>query len=274
MPNDNGHVVSFPSARTPGATVYQDPITPTSRLLPLARRRDPRRHDRRDRVRRLRRHGRRPDQPRRSRQRRGLDRWRRALRRPRRRRRPGRDAPGRDAPARRRAAHPDLRRRAARWSRSQGIDDPSIAGYMLASDLAAKDSTAPVVRVLDPGGPFSPNGDASRDTASIRGRFTESVAWTLRIRTAAARPALRDDRDRLHASRSPGTARSAATPSPDGTYTRQRDRRRRLGQRRRHGHPLAGRRHRPHRSRVADARARSRPNGSRPTATASATRSA
>ena len=26
----NGNIVSFPSARTPGATVYQDPITPTS----------------------------------------------------------------------------------------------------------------------------------------------------------------------------------------------------------------------------------------------------
>ena len=64
----------------------------------------------------------------------------------------------------------------------EGIDDPSITGYMLASDLAAKDSTAPIVRVLDPGGPFSPNGDSSHDEASIRGRFTELVDWTLRIR--------------------------------------------------------------------------------------------
>ena len=30
MPNQNGNVVSFPSVRTPGATVYQDPITPSS----------------------------------------------------------------------------------------------------------------------------------------------------------------------------------------------------------------------------------------------------
>ncbi len=65
----------------------------------------------------------------------------------------------------------------------QGVDDPTINGYMRASDLAAKDSTAPVVRVLDPGLPFSPNGDSSHDAASIRGRFTESVAWTLRIKT-------------------------------------------------------------------------------------------
>ena len=66
-----------------------------------------------------------------------------------------------------------------------GIDDPSIAGYMLASDLAARDSTAPVVRVLDPGAAFSPNGDGQRDAASLRGRFTESVAWTLKIRDGA-----------------------------------------------------------------------------------------
>jgi flagellar hook assembly protein FlgD len=66
-----------------------------------------------------------------------------------------------------------------------GLDDPTIAGYMLASDLAARDSTAPVVRVLDPGAAFSPNGDGQRDTASLRGRFTESVAWTLRIHDGA-----------------------------------------------------------------------------------------
>ena len=67
----------------------------------------------------------------------------------------------------------------------EGVDDPSIHGFMRAADLAAKDSSAPIVRVLDPGGPFSPNGDASRDAASIRGRFTESVDWTLRVRNGS-----------------------------------------------------------------------------------------
>ena len=66
-----------------------------------------------------------------------------------------------------------------------GVDDPTITGYMLATDLAAKDSSAPIVRVLDPGGPFSPNGDSSHDDASIRGRFTESVDWALRIRNSS-----------------------------------------------------------------------------------------
>jgi len=66
----------------------------------------------------------------------------------------------------------------------QGIDDPTIVGYMAATDLVAKDSAAPLVRALDVGvGRFSPNGDGQGDTARIRARFTESVAWTLQIKS-------------------------------------------------------------------------------------------
>jgi flagellar hook assembly protein FlgD len=68
----------------------------------------------------------------------------------------------------------------------EGIDDASIGGFMLATDLAARDSSAPVVRALEPGGPFSPNGDGSGDSTTISGRVTETVAWTLRVRNAAA----------------------------------------------------------------------------------------
>lgn len=65
----------------------------------------------------------------------------------------------------------------------QGIDDPSIVGFVDATDLTAKDSTAPLVRALDVGvGRFSPNGDGQGDTARIRARFTESVAWTLQVK--------------------------------------------------------------------------------------------
>jgi flagellar hook assembly protein FlgD len=68
----------------------------------------------------------------------------------------------------------------------QGIDDPSIHGFVATTDLAARDSTAPLVRALDVGaGRFSPNGDGQGDYAAIRGRFTESVAWTLRVRNGA-----------------------------------------------------------------------------------------
>jgi flagellar hook assembly protein FlgD len=65
----------------------------------------------------------------------------------------------------------------------QGIDDPSIAGFMATTDLAPRDSSAPFVRALDVGaGRFSPNGDGSGDRALLRGRFTEPVAWTLHVR--------------------------------------------------------------------------------------------
>ncbi len=48
--NANGNVVSFPSSRTPGATVFQDPNTPDLRLLPRADRPVAGRHDGRGRV--------------------------------------------------------------------------------------------------------------------------------------------------------------------------------------------------------------------------------
>ena len=68
----------------------------------------------------------------------------------------------------------------------QGLDDPTISGFMLATDLVARDSAAPVVRGLDTGGPFSPNGDGRGDQTTIRGRFTESATWTLRVRDTSA----------------------------------------------------------------------------------------
>ena len=65
-------------------------------LLPLAGDRHHRGHDRRGHLGRLRRHRREPDRPRDPRQRRGLDRGRRPLQRPRHAGRPGRDASRRD----------------------------------------------------------------------------------------------------------------------------------------------------------------------------------
>jgi flagellar hook assembly protein FlgD len=65
-----------------------------------------------------------------------------------------------------------------------GIDDPSIAGFVRADDLIARDSRAPLVRAFTTSGPFSPNGDDDRDTTTISTRFSESVTWTLEIRDA------------------------------------------------------------------------------------------
>ncbi len=100
----------------------------------------------------------------------------------------------------------------------KGLDDPSIGGFMAATALAPRDSSAPVVRALEPGGPFSPNGDGQVDSTTISGRFTEAVAWTLRVRNAAD--------DILFEKTGSGATFSTAwgglvggDPVPDGTYT-------------------------------------------------------
>ena len=65
----------------------------------------------------------------------------------------------------------------------EGLDDSGISGFMLASDVAARDSASPHVRVLDVGvGRFSPNGDGSGDKSLIQARFTESVGWNVSVR--------------------------------------------------------------------------------------------
>ena len=100
----------------------------------------------------------------------------------------------------------------------EGLDDPSIGGFMVATDLAPRDSSAPVVRALEPGGPFSPNGDGQLDSTTISGRFTEAVAWTLRVSNASD--------DVLFEKTGSGATFSTAWDGmvggvavPDGTYT-------------------------------------------------------
>jgi flagellar hook assembly protein FlgD len=62
----------------------------------------------------------------------------------------------------------------------QGLDDPTIAGYISAADLAPRDSRAPVLVGIDSGlGRFSPNGDERSDEIALTGIFSEVVAWTV-----------------------------------------------------------------------------------------------
>jgi flagellar hook assembly protein FlgD len=64
----------------------------------------------------------------------------------------------------------------------QGLDDPTINGYVLASALTPKDSRAPVLIALDAGAArFSPNGDGRSDTQTVAGIFSETVPWTVRF---------------------------------------------------------------------------------------------
>jgi flagellar hook assembly protein FlgD len=99
----------------------------------------------------------------------------------------------------------------------QGIDDPSIGGFMVATDLAPRDSSAPVVRALEPGGPFSPNGDGQTDTTTISGRFTETVAWTLRVRNAAG-DVLFEKTGSGITFEAPWNGLVAGVAAPDGAY--------------------------------------------------------
>ncbi len=66
--------------------------------------------------------------------------------------------------------------------RIQGIDAPSLVGWMSVTDLLPRDSRGPQVWAIDTaGGRFSPNGDGRSDTALLSGRFSEAVAWRIRI---------------------------------------------------------------------------------------------
>ena len=152
MPNRNGNVVKFASTRTPGVSVFQDPITPTSgfyRSLAIgtigvttdevvsAGYGDT---------------GAEPDRPRDPRQRRGLDRGRRHLQRPGHPLGAERDASRRDArsasstsPTRRPRRAPTLvaGRRASTTRRSAASWSPPTSHRATAR--------RPIVRALDPG---------------------------------------------------------------------------------------------------------------------------
>ncbi|MDO8485458.1 MAG: FlgD immunoglobulin-like domain containing protein [Candidatus Limnocylindrales bacterium] len=180
QPYTNGNIVSFPSVRTPGATAYQDPRTPTSGFyrslvvrssgvtvgdLVNSGAGDT-----------------------------GVDPPSLAV--------PGNASvateganlfsdPATGIPSRTLTAGTRLRvmdqlsafgLTAQRVVLVQGLDDPSISGYMSVDDLVARDSAAPALRSLDlGGGAFSPNGDGVADQVVLGGTFTEAVNWTAAI---------------------------------------------------------------------------------------------
>ena len=67
----------------------------------------------------------------------------------------------------------------------QGLDDASINGYLEVGDIVPRDSTPPVLTSLSlSSGSFSPNGDGLDDQAMITGQFSEPVQWSLTIANA------------------------------------------------------------------------------------------
>lgn len=99
----------------------------------------------------------------------------------------------------------------------QGLDDPSIDGYMRAGDLTPRDSKAPVVRSLSTGGAFSPNGDKIADTATLSGRLSESASWAVKIRDAAG-TVLVSETGAGSTFSATWDGSASGTVVPDGTY--------------------------------------------------------
>jgi flagellar hook assembly protein FlgD len=66
--------------------------------------------------------------------------------------------------------------------RVDGLDDPSIDGWVDPTTLIPKDSRAPAIWTIDTtGGVFSPNDDGRFDDAPISTRFSERVDWRVRV---------------------------------------------------------------------------------------------
>jgi flagellar hook assembly protein FlgD len=101
----------------------------------------------------------------------------------------------------------------------EGLDDPSISGFISAADLAPRDSRAPVLIGIDSGvGRFSPNDDGRLDEGTVTGIFSENVGWTVDFK---------DGEGHVLDTQTGNGATFNATwdglvdgiPVPDGTYT-------------------------------------------------------
>jgi flagellar hook assembly protein FlgD len=100
----------------------------------------------------------------------------------------------------------------------EGLDDPTIDGYVLAADLAPKDSRAPVLIASDAGAArFSPNGDGRSDSQTVSGLFSETVHWTIRFRDLAGHVLATSTGDGAEFS-VPWSGLVDGAAVPDGTY--------------------------------------------------------
>ncbi|MGZ8514051.1 MAG: FlgD immunoglobulin-like domain containing protein [Candidatus Limnocylindrales bacterium] len=68
----------------------------------------------------------------------------------------------------------------------QGLDDPTIGGYVEVGNLVPRDSAPPAMTAFDLGTvAISPNGDGVADQAVLTGQFSETASWTVTITNAA-----------------------------------------------------------------------------------------
>jgi flagellar hook assembly protein FlgD len=66
------------------------------------------------------------------------------------------------------------------------LDDGTTTGYMVGSTLKPRDSLAPRIWTVDGPGVFSPDGNGSGDTLPISIRLSEPSAWTLTVTDGSA----------------------------------------------------------------------------------------
>jgi flagellar hook assembly protein FlgD len=97
--------------------------------------------------------------------------------------------------------------------------DSSVAGFVAASDLKARDSRAPMIRTIDDGAAaLSPNGDGRQDTVTVKVTLSEAAAWRLTF-SGAGGPMLAEATGSGTAVAGTFTGLAGGTPVPDGTYT-------------------------------------------------------
>ena len=100
----------------------------------------------------------------------------------------------------------------------EGIDDPDLDGWMAATDLVARDSTAPAISSVVVGSRVSPNGDGRSDQAALSAHFSETVDWQVRIKNADGTIVFDESGDGT-AVATTWDARDGAAAYPNGTYT-------------------------------------------------------
>ena len=150
---------------------------------------------------------------------------------------PGRASASSSSPTQVTADGADARRR------SRASTTRRSAGFMVATDLAPRDSAAPIVRALEPGGPFSPNGDgAGRHDDHQRPLHRDRRLDAARRATPAATSSSRRPARGTHVQTRLGRA-GRRRAGPGRHLHGQRQRRRRLGQRAGQRDPLGRGRH-------------------------------
>jgi flagellar hook assembly protein FlgD len=96
--------------------------------------------------------------------------------------------------------------------------DGSVSGFAAGSSLVPRDSAGPQLWTTDAGdGALSPNGDGSGDSLTLALRFSENVAWRVRF-TSAAGDTLAQSTGTGSTATATWDGKTAGVAVPEGTY--------------------------------------------------------